>query len=467
MELITDQEIISGYLSDASNTHGAAEALARPSSAEEVSGLIRNCQRYGIPLTVTARRTSTTGGPVPDGGWLMSMERLDSIVSSREVEGGVLLGEYQTFTEREGLLFPPDPTSRNECSVGAAIACNASGARSFRYGPTRPWVDAVEAVLPDGTIVHADRETPIPADWPRVLWAEPAVKTAAGYYPAANLLDLLIGQEGTLGVITRAWLRLLPKPEDVLGMIVFFSSLPDCLAFVRQARAGAQRPLQPAASLSLNPRALEFFDHHSMDLIRARVDGIPSTAVCGLFIEIEHDGDPPLEQWFGALEECGALTDYIIAAEDPPSRERLYAIRHAIPAGVNELVVANGMPKVGTDFAVPDEALGEMMEAYSSVPMRHVLFGHIGDSHLHLNLLPNSEAELLQAKELYRKLALKAVSLGGTVSAEHGIGRIKKGLLSEMVGPGTLASFHALKAHLDPAWILGRGILFHPPEYGV
>ena len=160
------------------------------------------------------------------------------------------------------------------------------------------------------------------------------------------------------------------------------------------------------------------------------------------------------------FENCGALVDDIIAADDAKSRERLYAIRHAIPAGVNEMVVRNGMPKVGTDFSVPDSALSQIMGIYGQVEMKHVLFGHIGDNHLHLNLLPESREELLEAKALYRELALRAVGLGGTVSAEHGIGRIKKELLAEMVGADVISSFQRLKNHLDPSWVLGRGILF-------
>ena len=175
MDLITDPGIIEGYLTDASNTRGHAEVLVRPQTTEEVAAVLARCQAAGTPVTVTACRTSTTGAPVPHGGWLLSTERLDRIVGLNEVEGGVLLGEYQRHVEAQGRLFPPDPTSRHECSIGAAIACNASGARSYCYGPTRPWIEAVEVVLPDGRCLpRVDRTTPIPADWPRLSWTEPA-----------------------------------------------------------------------------------------------------------------------------------------------------------------------------------------------------------------------------------------------------------------------------------------------------
>jgi len=460
----TDQDVIAGYLRDASNTVGHAECLALPKSPEEVAEVVRYCQSQAIPLTVTAQRTSTTGGPVPYGGWLLSIEGLDAVYAPDDVGAGVILGAHQVHLEEQGLLFPPDPTSRHECTIGAAIACNASGARSFRYGPTRDWIEAVQLVLPTGEICWADRETPIPDDWPRAMWAEPEVKTAAGFYPATNLLDLMIGQEGTLGIITRAKLRVLPVTEDVLGLLVFFPTLEDCIGFVETARTGAARRNREAADGSLNPIAIEFFDSNALDMARVRLPDVPSDAQAALFIEIGHAGEPPLDAWWDAIVEANALAEDTIVADDSPGQKRLHALRHAIPAGVNEAVVANGMPKVGTDFSVPDSALREMMVAYGAVEMPSICFGHIGDNHLHLNLLPRDDAELAAARVLYRTLALKAVSLGGTVSAEHGIGKIKRELLSEMVGPETLAAFRSLKSHLDPAWILGRGTMVSPTE---
>ena len=258
MQPITDPDVIEGYLVDASNTRGHAEALFRPRSAEDVAEVLAAARAAGAGVTVTARRTSTTGGPVPHGGWLLSTEHLDRIHAIDDCDGGVLLGEYQATVEASGRMFPPDPTSRHECSIGAAIACNASGARSFAYGPTRPWVEALEVVLPTGEIRWVDRSTAIPDTWPVPRWTEPGVKTAAGYYPADNLLDLMIGNEGTLGVITRARLNLTLSPE-VMGLIAFFAERDPMLAFVERARAGARRPGQsatPDALVSTGHRVL-------------------------------------------------------------------------------------------------------------------------------------------------------------------------------------------------------------------
>ena len=157
------------------------------------------------------------------------------------------------------------------------------------------------------------------------------------------------------------------------------------------------------------------------------MDQVPAVASCGLFVEIENLDDAALSKWMNMLEHYGGLVDDAIVAEDESSRAQLYAIRHAIPAGVNEQVVANQMPKVGTDFAVPDHELRYMMDAYESAPLPKVLFGHIGDNHLHLNLLPRNAEELAFAKQIYAELALMAVEVGGTVSAEHGMGRLRHG----------------------------------------
>jgi D-lactate dehydrogenase (cytochrome) len=463
VKLVRDPAILEGYLTDASNTRGHAEALLRPTTTAEVAEIVTHCQAHAIPLTVTAMRTSTTGGPVPHGGWLLSTERLTKVLAPDHVEGGVILGQHQEALAHEGLAFPPDPTSRHECSIGGAIACNASGARSFRHGSIRPWIASVEAVLPDGSIVEANRSTPIPTHWPAAHWEEPAVKSAAGFHPGGNLLDLLIGQEGTLGIVTRARLRLVDRPVGMLGLIAFFTDLPTALGFVERARDGAQRPGRPSRVGALNPSAIEYYGPHALDLVRIRVPELPPEAHCALFFEIAWEDEPPVEVWWEALVAGTALADDTIVADDESGIAKLQAVRHAVPAGVNEAVVAHGMPKIGTDFSVPSGALAEMMAAYEAVPLRHICFGHIGDNHLHLNMLPTTADELTGARALYGQLARRAVALGGTVSAEHGIGKLKRGLLAEMVGPDVLARFHALKAAADPAWILGRGTMLAPP----
>jgi D-lactate dehydrogenase (cytochrome) len=463
---ITDPGVVEGYLTDASNVRGQADAVLRPTSTAEVAAIVAHCQREGIPLTVVAGRTSTTAGAVPQGGWVLSMEKLDRVLEigfdTATAEGGVLLGAFQREIEATGRFYPPDPTSRNDCSLGASIACNASGARTFRYGPTRPWVEALEVVLPTGEIMNVRRGDPIPAGWPVPEWREPPVKTAAGYAPPRDALDLFIGQEGTLGVITKATVRLTALPEEVVGFLCFFPSRDAAVAFVERARDAVRAD----AAGPVSPRCLEYFDVHCLSYARERVGDVPDDARAALFCEQEVVPavglDDHLMAWLDLLGDTGAIVDATLAATDAPTQAKLHGLRHAIPAGINEIVVRNRMPKVGTDLAVPDAALSELMDAYEAAPMEHCLFGHIGDNHLHLNLLPRTADELARAKAYYGDLVGLALARGGTVSAEHGIGKIKKAWLADMVGPDVTAAFRRLKAHLDPAWILGRGNVIDP-----
>jgi D-lactate dehydrogenase (cytochrome) len=467
-ERVTDPEILRGYLTDASNLAGGhAEALVRPRTVDELREVVAHCQREAIGLTVTAGRTSTTGGPVPFGGWLLSVEHLDEVLAigrdRATAQAGARPGPLQDRIEATGRLFPPDPTSRYECTLGAAIACNASGARSFRYGPTRPWIAAVALVLPTGELVRATRETPIPAGWPAPAWTEPPVKTAAGYAPADNLLDLLIGHEGTLGIIVEAELRLTDLPADVVGILAFFADRAAAVRCMVDARAAARAD----RAGPISPRCIEYLDAGCLALIADRVGGVPAGAGAAIFFEqeLQGDADPYLQAWLELLaDHGGALADDTIVAQTDATRRQLHAMRHAIPAGINEQVVHNRMPKVGTDLAVPDSALDAIFARYEACPLPSLTFGHLGDNHLHCNVLPRTAEELELARAWYSALAADAVAWGGTISAEHGIGKLKRALLARQVGAETIAGFAALKRHVDPAWILGRGNLLDAPS---
>ncbi len=462
----TDPALIEGFLTDASNTRGEAQGLVRARTTDEVAEVVRHCQANGIPLTVSAGRTSTTAAPVPQGGWVLSLHAMNAITriepGRAAAQASVNLGAFQTEIERTGWFYPPDPTSRHDCTLGASIATNASGARSFKYGATRRWLAALEVVLPTGEILVARRGDPIPAHWPIPSWGEPAVKTAAGYAPPRDLLDLFVGQEGTLGIVTAAEVVTAPLPGSIIGFLAWFPTRAHAVGFMQTARAAARAD----AAGPVSPRCLEYFDSACVGLARDRLGGVPEAAGAALYCEQEVEAavgeDDHLAAWIEALVAAEALVDDTVVTTDEAGRARLLAFRHAVPAGINERMVGYGMPKVGTDLAVPDAALDEMMALYEASPGEHVLFGHLGDNHLHLNLLPRTAAELATAKEWYDALARKAIALGGTVSGEHGIGKTKKRHLAWMVGDGVIAQFRALKAALDPAWILGRGNLIDP-----
>jgi D-lactate dehydrogenase (cytochrome) len=460
----TDPALIEGFLTDASNVRGRADGLIRARATAEVADVVRHCAREGIPLTVSAGKTSTTAGPVPFGGWVLALDAMRTITEigpgHARAEAAIVLGELQGELERAGWLYPPDPTSRHDCALGASIATNASGARSFRYGATREWVRALEVVLPSGEILAVRRGDPIPSGWPVPRWNEPRVKTAAGYSPPRDLLDVFVGQEGTLGIITAAEVATLPLPAAVVGLLCWFPSRAHAVAFMRVARAAVRGDRDGP----LSPRCIEYFDAACVDLARERLGSVPAGAGAALYCEQEvvRGEDAHLAAWVEALAAGDALVDDTVITTDDTGRSRILAFRHAVPAGINERMVGYGMPKVGTDLAVPDDALDEMFALYEASPGETVLFGHLGDNHLHLNLLPRTADELAVAKDWYDHLARRAIALGGTVSAEHGIGKTKKRHLAWMVGPEVLAQFRALKTFLDPGWILGRGNVLDP-----
>ena len=460
MERIRDPAVIAGYLTDASNVRGWADVLVRPRTTAEVADVVRHCQEHAIPLLVSAARTSITAGASPEGGWILSTEALSRVgpigADHASAQAGVLLGAFRREVEAHGRLYPPDPTSMEACTLGGSIACNASGACTFKYGATRRWVDALEVVLPTGEVLEVEKGDPIPAGWPVPRWTPPAVKSAAGYAAQGSLLDLLVGSEGTLGVITRARVRTVPLPDAVLGLLAWFPDRASAVACMRRLRAAARG--EPSGTLS--PRSIEYLDRGCLAYVADRTGEVPAGAAAALFCEQEvepaHGAAAHLEAWLAALRDAGAFVDDTVVAEDERSRARLVAMRHAIPAGVNETVVRNRMPKVGTDLAVPDDALDEMMALYESAPLPSVMFGHVGDNHLHLNLLPRTPAELEVARAFHATLARRAVALGGTISAEHGVGKLKRDHLALMVGGQVLAQFRRLKQHVDPHGILGR-----------
>jgi D-lactate dehydrogenase (cytochrome) len=280
------------------------------------------------------------------------------------------------------------------------------------------------------------------------------VKSAAGFYSANNLLDLIIGQEGSLAIITRATIRLTNPAEAFFSIFALFDSETDAMGLVEALRD------QSTDHPDIDPSSIEWFDEACLELIHAASPNFPSSGAAGVWCEQEISDESlesSMEQWFDILDQHNADLDASIFAQDKRGHNEIARLRHAIPAGINEQVVANKMTKVGTDCSVPNAALRQMMEEYKKAPMKSYLFGHIGDNHLHLNLLPTNEEELGLAKQFYRDLCRKAVELGGSVSAEHGIGKLKREHLAEMVGQDTLESFIDLKEHLDPAWILGRG----------
>jgi FAD/FMN-containing dehydrogenase len=447
----------SPYLIDASGYTGAAEKIIIAADEQAVAQTMREAAAQGAPVTVSGAGTGLTGGRVPNGGWVISMEKLNriEIQNGYAVCGaGVLLRDLQAAAAPSRQFYAPDPTEWG-ASIGGTIATNASGSRSFLYGDTRRHVRALRIVLASGEMLAPRRGEKPPFALPSM--APPAsTKNTAGYYlrDGMDYLDLFIGSEGTLGIVTQAELALLPAPRELFTGVVFFESDDAALSAVETWRA--------LASL----RMLEYMDSASLNLLRPRFPEIPAEARAALLIEQEiAAGDDAEEQWIERLEASHALLEASWFATSAADRERFRRFRHGVPEAVNDLVRQRNLTKMGSDFAVPIARNREMLRIYRETldrefPGQYVVFGHIGDAHLHANILPADDAEWRRAKALMGDFARSAVAMGGTVSAEHGLGKRKKDLLPIQFSAAQIAQMKAVKARLDPAGLLGRGTLF-------
>ena len=459
------------YLTDASFIRdGYADRVVIAETIEEVAEVLVAANRDRTPVTVSGAGTGTVGGRVPFGGIILATDRLNRIKSIGDgygvAEAGVILSDFQRAVESEGLLYPPDPTERG-CFLGGTVATNASGARTFKYGPTRNYVAGLKVVLASGEVleltrgeIRADEGTlgvgrSINIKLPNVRM--PATRqNATGYFvsPKMDAIDLFIGSEGTLGVICEITARLLPKPEALLSGIVFFENESDVLALVADVRA------------HVDARAIEFFDSESLNFLRQKYSTIPARASAALFFEQETTSsteESVFNQWLTLLDQHHALTDSWFAT-NAADQAKLREFRHQLPVLMNEWFARYKQRKVSTDMAVPDDAFPGLFRLYQDTlresGLRYTIFGHIGDNHVHVNILPRDDAEGARAREFYVQFLKYAAAVGGTLSAEHGVGKLKREYLRLFYSDDELRALAAVKRALDPNGILGRGNIF-------
>ncbi len=475
MKSTSNQHELESFLSDASFIRdGYADRVVFPESIEEVSEVLAAANHDRIPVTVSGAGTGTVGGRVAYGGIVLATDKLNHIKSIVQEDGGgyaiaeagVILSDLQRAVDHEGLLYPPDPTERS-CFIGGNVATNASGARTFKYGPTRNYIKRLKVVLASGEIVDLRRGDVLADAHGRIRvgsvearlpkYQRPATrKNASGYFvaPEMDAVDLFIGSEGTLGVICEVETRLLPKPEGLLSGVVFFANESDVLALVADARK------------RVDARALEFFDHESLNFLREKYPEIPDKAVGAIFFEQETHAETEesvLNEWMALLDQHHAFADSWFAANEQ-DQARLREFRHQLPVLMNEWFARYNQRKVSTDMAVPDEAFPGLFRLYKDTlrdsHLRYTIFGHIGDNHVHVNILPRNDTEAAHARELYIRFLKYAASVGGTLSAEHGVGKLKRDYLRLFYNDDQLREMAALKRAFDPNGILGRGNIF-------
>ncbi len=494
MQTKSQLDDLQNFLTDASNMQGGhAEKLFIPETTEEVATIVADASSSNTPVTISGARTGTVGGAIPFGGYVISLERLNKIridkaARTATVGAGVILADLQKAVDAEGLFYPPDPTEWS-CQIGGTVATNASGARSFKYGATREFVRRLKVVLADGDVVEVRRgETfadengtvNIKTASGRLITTRPLTyerpyvrKNVSGYFNEQPLdaIDLFIGSEGTLGVIAEIELSLIKKPEGFFSGIVFFGNAADLLGFVENVRERSfilrGKPPATAGGTYIDSTLIEYFEGQALRFISEKFPDVPADAVGAIFFEQEttaENEDALLEQWNELLEKHHADLERSWFTTNEQDREKMRAFRHALPVSVNERVVKNKQRKVGTDMAVPDANFASFLRYYKETldasGLDYVIFGHIGDCHLHANMLPKDADEAEKARHIYGRCVAQAIMLGGTVSAEHGIGKLKRKYLAAMMGERYLNEMAELKSVFDPNCILGRGNMF-------
>lgn len=451
-----EREVTRDHVTDASGFEGWAERAFAPSDEAGVAAVLAAARAAQAPVTVLGSGSGLTGARVAQGGWVLSLERFRKIEifdGFARAGAAVTLKELNATALASRQFYAPDPTE-NMASVGGTISTNASGSRSFRFGSTRRHVLALRVALMDGRVVEYRRGEPIDFEVAEVTGPR-TTKCAAGYAlrPGMDWVDLFCGAEGTLGVLLEAELRLLPIPEKLFSAVVFFPSDDDAQDAIEQWRGLGEL------------RMLEYLDGNSLDLMRGSYRDIPAEARAALMIEAEGD---EIEAWEERLNAARALIEgswFAVSADD---RERFRKLRHALPEAVNSTMLNRGYMKMGTDYVVPVDRNRDMLRYYrerldAALPGHYVIYGHIGDAHVHVNMLPADDAEMEKAGALMKDFARQAAAMGGAVSAEHGLGKRKASFMQLQYAPEQIEAMKAVKRRLDPDWLLGRGTLFAAP----
>lgn len=426
-------------LTDASASRGvvgSADVVVVPGSADEVVAVVECCYAAGVPITTRGGGTGLAGGAVPDGGVLLDTARLTSIRELTpelwriHVEAGVLTGTVHRIARENGLMFPPDPGASESSTIGGNIATNAGGPHAFKYGSTGAWVTGLEVVAPPGRLFTV---------------GGPFRKDVAGY----DLAELLVGSEGTLGVITAAWLRLIPAPELVLPVAAFYAD----------ATVGC-RAVQNVMGFGVRAAALEFLDGATL-AIAGKTFPRPVPEGARFLVVGEADGSEH-EARHLADELAEALAQDALTVEQFEAHQEIRELWRW-REGVSLAVTALHGGKLSEDIVVPVDRLEEAIAGTAEIGSRHGLpsccWGHAGDGNLHSSFLidARSRAEVARAERAAAELFELALRLGGSISGEHGLGWVKRGHLDLQWSPAAVELHRAIKRAFDPKGLMNPG----------
>lgn len=432
------------YSFDASFGTYKPDAVVQPLTAQEVSELVRFANRHGIALTPRGHASSLSGGPLPvRGGVVVDMTRMNGklLVDEEDllavVSPGVLTGQLHRAAEAKGLMYPPDPSSSAVSTIGGNLAENSGGPRGLKYGVTKDYVLGLEVVTPTGEIIRTGGRT---------------VKNVTGY----DLTKLIVGSEGTLGIITEATLRLIPKPPAAETLMAVFDDLVDC-----------GRAISRLLTSGIVPSKIELMDQASIVAVENYEPcGLPTDARAMILIELDGHPQAIASEMATAREVCRRMgaRDIRTAAGEAEQQELWHARKLVSPA------IAKIKPtKISEDICVPKSKIPEAFERLERIRDKYglnlVIFGHAGDGNLHPNILADKRdrEEMKRVEQAVGEIFATAIELGGALSGEHGIGTMKAPFLELETGAEGMAMMRKIKEAWDPNGIMNPGKIFPVP----
>jgi glycolate oxidase len=438
-KVLTSRDACERFARDESEAEGTVpDAVVLASSSDDIATTLAVAAEAEVPVTPRAAGTGRSGGAVPvAGGVVLATLGMSGIkaIDRREgvavVEPGVVLADLHHAVEAEGWFYPPDPNSLKSCALGGNVAENSGGPRAVKYGVTRDYVLGVEALLMGGDRFFAGRRTR---------------KGVTGY----DVTSLLVGSEGTLAVFGEVTVKLVPKPETVVTLLATF---PD----VRAAAASAQR----LTAERLVPRCVELLDDATLDALRAAGNPIEERAGALLLVEVDGRARGVESAAARVADLCGEMgASDVLTAQDAGQRDRLWAARRDMSHAIRKLA----RHKVAQDVVVPRQRIVELLERVRSLAgqarLRYATYGHVADGTLHVNFFWDDESEVPRVEQAVETLLREVIALGGSLSAEHGIGVLRAPYLALEHSTQIIALQRQLKQVFDPRGLLNPGKIF-------
>jgi glycolate oxidase len=438
-KILTGEEARERFAHDESEAEGVLpDVVVLAECVDDLSTALAVALEADVPVTPRAAGTGRSGGAVPVAGGMViatlgmnSIKEIDVDEGIAVVQPGVVLADLHDAVEREGWFYPPDPNSLKSCALGGNVAENSGGPRAVKYGVTRDYVLGIEAVLMGGERLLVGRRTR---------------KGVTGY----DVASLLVGSEGTLAVFGELTVKLIPKPESIVTLLITFSHVRD-----------AARAAQALTAARLLPRCMELMDGETLDALRRGGNPIDPRAGALLLVEVDgsaSDVDVAAQRVADHCERAGASE--VLTAQDPAHRERLWSARRDMSHAVRRLA----RHKFAQDVVVPRQRVVELLDrvalASERCAVRYLTYGHVGDGTLHVNFFWDDDDQVGRVEKAIETLVGDVIALGGSLSAEHGIGVLRAPFLPREHSPGLVALQRDLKRAFDPRGLMNPGKIF-------